>query len=103
VLLSLRDGPAHGYDLLARLPEVFPRAAEAPDPGTLYRLLRSLEGDGAVVSSWDTGEPGPARRVYRITDAGREQLEGWSLQVTREIDALQRFIDTYRKTDSTGD
>jgi len=96
VLLLLRDEPAHGYDLLSRLPEVFPRAAEPPDPGTFYRLLRSLEEDGAVVSSWDTGEAGPARRVYRLTDAGREQLEGWSLQVTREIDALQRFLAAYQ-------
>ncbi len=41
-------------------------------------------------------EAGPARRVYRLTDAGREQLEGWSLMIEREIEALQRFRDAYR-------
>jgi len=100
VLVLLRDGSAHGYDLLARLPEVFPRAAEPPEPGTFYRLLRSLEDEAAVVSSWETGDSGPARRVYRITDTGREQLEGWSLQATREIEALQRFLNAYHGTDA---
>jgi DNA-binding PadR family transcriptional regulator len=96
VLLLLHAGPAHGYDLLARLPGVFPRAAEPPDPGTFYRLLRTIEADGALESSWDTTQGGPARRVYALTDAGREQLEWWSLQIEREIEALQRFQTAYR-------
>jgi len=96
VLLLLHAGPAHGYDLLARLPGVFPRAAEPPDPGTFYRLLRTIEADGALESSWDTTQGGPARRVYALTDAGREQLEWWSLQIEREIEALQRFQAAYR-------
>jgi DNA-binding PadR family transcriptional regulator len=96
VLLLLRDGPAHGYHLLERLPTVFPRAADPPEPGAFYRLMRALEADGTVTSHWDISATGPARRVYTLTDTGREQLEGWSLQITREIDALQRFLDAYR-------
>jgi len=95
VLLLLRAGPAHGYDLLARLPEIFPRASEPPDPGAFYRLLRGLEADGAVTSSWTTGESGPARRVYALTELGVEQLEGWTLTIKREIDAMNRFLKAY--------
>lgn len=92
----LRDGPAHGYELLARLPEVFPRAVEPPDPGTFYRLLRNVEAEGAVSSSWQASESGPARRVYGLTPEGREQLDWWSLQIDREIEALSRFQTAYR-------
>lgn len=98
VLLLLRAGPAHGYDLLERLPAVFPRAAEPPDVGSFYRLMRGLEAEGAVHSSWDISEPGPPRRVYTLTDTGREELDGWSLQMSREIEALQRFLDAYRSS-----
>src|ERR1700730_8929027 len=69
-LLLLTQGPAHGYDLLARLGEVFPRSGRLPDPGAFYRLLRGLENEGAVISSWETPQAGPARRVYTITDGG---------------------------------
>ncbi len=96
VLLLLRAGPTHGYDLLERLPAVFPRAAEPPDVGSFYRLMRGLEAEGVVHSSWDTGGSGPARRIYTLTDTGREELDGWSLQMGREIEALQRFLDAYR-------
>ena len=86
----------HGYDLLAHLPSVFPRAADPPDPGTFYRLLRGMEVDGAITSSWQAPQAGPARKVYALTDAGLEQLEGWSLQIERDIEALQRFRTAYQ-------
>lgn len=95
VLLLLHTRPTHGYDLLARLPAVFPRAADPPDPGTFYRLLRGMEADGAITSSWQAPQAGPARKVYELTDAGREQLQGWSLQIERDLEALDRFRIAY--------
>lgn len=96
VLLLLQAGPAHGYDLLTRLPSVFPRATDPPDPGTFYRLLRSIEADGAIASSWQAPQAGPARKVYALTDTGREQLDWWSLQIERDLEALHRFRAAYR-------
>jgi len=75
---------------------VFPRIGEVPDVGSFYRLLRGLEADGAVYSRWDTTRAGPARRVYGLTETGREQLEGWSVTIDREIAALQRFQSAYQ-------
>lgn len=100
VLLLLSSGPAHGYDLLTRLPTVFPRAVEPPDPGTFYRLLRSIEADGAVTSTWQATGAGPARRIYALTDAGHEQLDWWSWQIDREIEALANFQTSYRQAGS---
>jgi DNA-binding PadR family transcriptional regulator len=97
VLLLLTQAPAHGYELLARLGEVFPRSGRLPDPGAFYRLLRGLERDGAVTSSWETAEAGPARRVYAINDEGREQLEGWAVSIERDLEAMRAFLRAYRR------
>jgi DNA-binding PadR family transcriptional regulator len=97
VLLVLLDGPAHGYDLLARLGDVFPRAGGLPDSGSFYRVLRALESEGSVTSSWETAEAGPAKRVYAITPLGREQLDAWSVALERDVKAMRRFLAAYRK------
>jgi PadR family transcriptional regulator PadR len=98
VLLLLSQAPAHGYELLTRLGEVFPRSGGLPDPGAFYRLLRGLENDGDVTSSWETPQAGPARRVYAITEDGHEQLDGWVVSIERDIKAMRDFVAAYRKT-----
>jgi PadR family transcriptional regulator, regulatory protein PadR len=95
VLLLLAQAPAHGYDLMARLGDVYPRSGGLPDPGTFYRVMRSMESEGAVVSSWETPSAGPARRVYTITDRGREQLDGWALSIGRDIEQMRTFLGAY--------
>lgn len=69
VLLSLlEDGPRHGYDLIGALEERF-WGMYRPSSGTVYPRLAALEDEGLIVS-----EEVDARRVYRITDAGRAEL-----------------------------
>jgi PadR family transcriptional regulator len=53
ILLPLRDGPKHGYELLERLPELSSEDGRI-DLGNLYRLLRALEAEGLVSSEWQT-------------------------------------------------
>jgi PadR family transcriptional regulator PadR len=98
VLLLLSQAPAHGYELLARLGDVFPRSGPLPDPGAFYRLLRGLENDRAVSSSWQTPQAGPARRVYAITEDGREQLDGWVVSIELDMKAMRGFLGAYRRT-----
>lgn len=75
VLLVLRDSPGHGYELLEQLQTLMP--AERIDMGNLYRILRSLEREGLVTSTWDEQAPGPAKRIYVITQSGRRVLAQW--------------------------
>ncbi|HMJ00112.1 MAG TPA: helix-turn-helix transcriptional regulator [Gaiellaceae bacterium] len=75
VLLVLRDNPGHGYELLVELQTLMPN--ERIDMGNLYRILRSLEREGLVTSTWDEEAPGPAKRVYVITQSGRRVLAQW--------------------------
>jgi poly-beta-hydroxybutyrate-responsive repressor len=93
LLLLLAEQPAHGYELVDRVTELVP--GERPELGGLYRVLRALEEDGLVVSEWDAAAPGPAKRKYELTSAGRDLLRAWAkaLQQTQVVvDAfLRRF------------
>jgi len=75
LLLLLREQPAHGYDLLERLGP-FGWTFSASDPGRLYRTLRRLEEEGLIHWYWEGSSDGPNRRVYDITRAGMEELQG---------------------------
>lgn len=46
-------------------------------PGQIYPALRRLEDEGLVEGRDEPGERGQDKRVYRITDAGREELREW--------------------------
>jgi DNA-binding PadR family transcriptional regulator len=73
VLLTLSEGPQHGYAIMASARRL---TGEPLGPGTLYSTLSRLETRGLIAAL-------PAeerRRPYRLTDAGAEvlraQLEG---------------------------
>jgi poly-beta-hydroxybutyrate-responsive repressor len=93
LLLLLREQPAHGYELLERLPELL--ADERIDMGNLYRVLRRLEEDGLVRSEWDADAPGPAKRIYELTDEGRALLDAWAEAIRAGQDTLAAFLSRY--------
>ncbi len=92
VLLLLREQPAHGYDLLERL-AVFGFNRE--DPGRLYRVLRGLEDEGLVHSSWQASSTGPDRRIYELTRSGMESLHDEATALAGAREALQVFLSRY--------
>jgi len=93
LLLLLRERPAHGYELLEALP---PLTGEVRvDMGNLYRVLRALEEDGLVTSRWEAGEPGPAKRTYELTTAGRRLLDEWAAALRRSRDHIDTFLDRF--------
>lgn len=92
LLLELAKKTSHGYELIERLGE---GGEPAPDPGNFYRMLRSLEEDGYVCSTWDTQNSGPARRVYELTDQGREFLNVWAVIIRQTQTSLNRFLSDY--------
>ena len=95
-LLLLMERPSHGYDLLNELARICPE--EELDPASLYKNLRKMEEDGFVTSEWDTGNPGPAKRVYRVTELGQEVLQGWSLAIKRNSETLEWLSHPARKS-----
>ena len=96
LLLLLSEKESYGYDIIGRLGEVG-YTDQAPDPATVYRVLRRLESDGAVKSEWDTSGPGPARRVYSITPEGVEFLRAWAVSIDRTKKSLEKFLEVFRE------
>jgi PadR family transcriptional regulator PadR len=93
ILLLLAAGPRHGYDLKEQLMTL--AGGDGADAANLYRLLRQLELEGIVRSSWDTSGSGPARRVYRLTVVGRRLLDEWANELRRLEGTTQAFLATY--------
>ena len=90
LLLLLRERPAHGAELLARLPEL---VGDQPiEMGNLYRLLRALEEEGLVGSDWSDG-----KRTYAITESGMRLLDDWVEALRRARDRTDRFIRRYEE------
>ena len=100
LLLLLRDGETHGYDLAESLAELAPD--DAVDLGNLYRLLRSLEVEGVVVSRWRDDLPGRAKRTYALTDDGRALLDSWADALRRAGDTITGFPGPLRTTRQEG-
>ncbi|HEY0718570.1 MAG TPA: helix-turn-helix transcriptional regulator [Streptosporangiaceae bacterium] len=68
LLRLLDEEPRHGYEVIRLLRDQF-MGVYAPSPGTIYPRLARLEEEGLV-----THDEVDGRKVYRITDAGRQEL-----------------------------
>ena len=67
LLLELAKKSSHGYELIERLTQ---ESSAAIDPGNFYRMLRSLEEDGLVCSTWETQSQRPGSPGVRADRAG---------------------------------
>ncbi|MBA2450054.1 MAG: helix-turn-helix transcriptional regulator [Chloroflexi bacterium] len=92
LLLALSTYRAHGYLLQQYLRGL---GFFGVDTTTIYRNLRQLEKQGLVTSAWDTGEDGPARRVYTLTDAGEVFLKSWAGALDQYRTILDQFFSMY--------
>ena len=92
ILASLAQSTTHGYELVDQLDSL---ASEliCIDPGSMYRLLRTLEEEGLVSSSWETPESGPGRRVYVVTAQGLEALEVMAHSLSQRAATMQSLSD----------
>lgn len=70
----LEEGPAHGYAVARRIEAAGPGTLKAGE-GLLYPALHALEHAGWVSATWEPQAGKPDRKVYRMTDDGRRELE----------------------------
>jgi len=92
LLLLLKNWNSHGYELMQRLTEF---GFKSIDQGNFYRILRQLEKENLVKSTWDTSSGGPAKRIYSITDAGIKYLELWAHSLEQYQNMLNQFFKMY--------
>jgi DNA-binding PadR family transcriptional regulator len=82
LLRLLDEEPRHGYEVIRLLRDRF-MGVYSPSPGTIYPRLARLEEEGLV-----THDEADGRKVYRITEAGREELRSRS----DELDELEEEL-----------
>lgn len=54
-----------------------------------------MEEDNLVQSQWETKEAGAAKRIYTITEEGKEVLSFWVNFMTQKAEKLNRFVRMY--------
>ena len=65
----------------------------ATQEGTLYPLLLRLENEGAIASDWGPSANNRRARFYRLTAAGRRQLQAETRSWQETTALIARFFD----------
>jgi len=74
ILKAVSLGPLHGYGVLLRIQQISGQQLEIQQ-GSLYPALYRLEHQGWISSEWGESENHRKAKYYRLTAAGRRQLQ----------------------------
>lgn len=99
ILQTLRWGPRHGYGI-AQMIRATSREALRVQTGSLYPALHRLEKQGWISADWDVSENGQRVRVYRLTAAGRKQLQSERSRWEQLSSAIARIMTEPRESES---
>lgn len=94
LLQLLSDSDRYGYEITLEVANRSGGVFELKE-GTLYPVLYRLEGAGFVEAYWEMQDRGVPRKYYRVTEAGRAELE-------KQRDEWTRFVDTIGSLLSNG-
>ncbi|MCU1227003.1 MAG: transcriptional regulator, PadR family [Edaphobacter sp.] len=84
-------GPLHGYGMARRIEQISGDLL-AVNQGTLYPVLLKLEHEGAIASQWGASDNNRRARFYRLTRAGRTQLEAETRGWNQTAAIIERFF-----------
>jgi transcriptional regulator len=93
MLLKTLDvlGPLHGYGIARRIEQISGDLL-AVNQGTLYPVLLKLEQEGSISSAWGASENNRKARFYRLTAAGRKQLQAETREWEQTAAIIARFF-----------
>ena len=84
-------GPLHGYGIARRIEQTSGDTLSI-NYGTLYPALLKLEQEGYIRSEWGTSDNNRKAKFYRLTRAGRKQVERAAREWDRTTAILARFL-----------
>lgn len=85
-------GPMHGYGIARRIEQTSENLLNL-NYGTLYPALLKLEQEGSIVSEWGISENNRKAKFYRLTRAGRKQLEREAQDWAQATAIVARFLN----------
>ena len=93
ILKAVSLGPLHGYGVLLRIQQVSRDRLEIQQ-GSLYPALYRLEHQGLIASEWGESEKKRKAKYYRLTAAGRRQLQQEARNWNRMADIIAGILNT---------
>ncbi|HKW57456.1 MAG TPA: PadR family transcriptional regulator [Candidatus Acidoferrum sp.] len=88
----VRSGEMHGYEIADSIQRVSNDVLQVEE-GSLYPALQRMLIKGWVTAEWGTTAGNRRARYYRLTAAGRKQLEVEKSQFERVMGAIARVIE----------
>src|SRR5438309_3094924 len=84
-------GPLHGYGIARRIEQTSGDALSI-NYGTLYPALLKLEQEGYIASDWGMSANNRRAKFYRLTRAGRKQVDRAAREWDHTTGILARFL-----------
>src|SRR4029077_8622444 len=84
-------GPLHGYGIARRIEQTSGQLL-AVNYGTLYPALLRLEQEGYIASEGGVSDNNRRAKYYRLTRAGKKQLEREAKEWEQTTETLARFL-----------
>lgn len=89
----LTMGEQHGYGIARRI-EQTSQGKLSINYGTLYPALLKLEQEGLISSAWGLSDNNRKAKFYKLTRAGRRQIERDTRQWAETASIMTRFLAT---------
>ena len=93
ILKTLSRDAMHGYGIAQRIHEAADDLLKIED-GSLYPALYRMEERGWIASDWGVSENNRRAKFYKLTRAGRKQLDAERANWKRVSQAITRILQT---------
>jgi transcriptional regulator len=93
ILRVLQSGPLHGYAIAQRI-HFLSKEVLAVEEGSLYPALQKILLKGWASAEWGISETNRKVRFYRLTAAGKKQLEAELEDYDRVTEAIKAVLRT---------
>ena len=93
ILKVVALGPIHGYAISKRIQQISSDVLQVQQ-GSLYPALHRLENRGWLKAQWSESDSGREVKFYKLTTAGRKQLEAEASNWERLSAAVSLIMQT---------
>lgn len=92
ILKAVSLGPLHGYGILLRIQQISAGKLQIPQ-GSFYVALYRIEHKGWLKGEWGESENNRKAKFYRLTPAGRRQLESETKKWSEMTDVVHGILN----------
>lgn len=92
ILRVLQPGALHGYAIAQRIHQLSNELLQVEE-GSLYPALQRMLLKGWVLAEWGVSETNRKVRFYRLTTAGRRQLQSEMNDFDRVLTGIQAVLE----------